>query len=156
MKFQNLILMQLNILFFKLIIRNNCQTAWAVIFIQERKKRMEKVVLKDGTEIQIADGASGNCITVPFTEAEVSGIVANFTQDNLAEFKIYNASGVLCTTITNKKLKTYTTNLEEKTVTLNLEDVSELESRIAELEATQEMQDEAIAELAAMEAGEGM
>ena len=112
---------------------------------------MEKVVLKDGTEIQIADGASENCITVPFTEeAEVSGIVTNFTQDNLAEFKIYNASGVLCTTITNKKLKTYTTNLEEKTVTLNLEDVSELESRIAELEATQEMQDVAISELAEM------
>lgn len=112
---------------------------------------MEKIKLKDGTEIEICDGASENCITVPFAEeTEVAGIVGNFTQDNLAKFSIYNASGVLCTTITNKKLKTYTTNLEEKTVSLNMEDVSELEIRAAELEKTQEMQDEAITELANM------
>ena len=36
---------------------------------------MEKVVLKDGTEIKICDGAAENCITVPFTEeTEVSEI----------------------------------------------------------------------------------
>ena len=110
---------------------------------------MEKVVLKDGTEISILDGATENSITVPFEkESEVAGIVANFTTENLAEFKIYNASGVLCTTIANKKVKSYTTNLEEKTVTFDLEDVSELESRVSELEAMQEMQDEAIMELA--------
>ncbi|MBQ2801746.1 MAG: hypothetical protein IJF03_10160 [Lachnospiraceae bacterium] len=112
---------------------------------------MEKVVLKDETEIVICDGAAENCITVPFTdESEVAGITENFTQQNLEEFKIYNASGVLCTTITNKKVKSYTTNLEEKTVTFNLEDVSKLENRVTELEATQEMQDEAIMELAEM------
>ena len=112
---------------------------------------MEKVVLKDGTEIKICDGAAENCITVPFTdESEVAGITENFTQQNLEEFKIYNASGVLCTTITNKKVKSYTTNLEEKTVTFNLENVSELENRVSELEATQEMQDIAITELAEM------
>ena len=112
---------------------------------------MEKVVLKDETEIVICDGAAENCITVPFTdESEVAGITENFTQQNLEEFKIYNASGVLCTTIANKKLKTYTTNMEEKTVTLNFADVSELENRVTELEATQEMQDEAIMELAEM------
>lgn len=116
---------------------------------------MEKVVLKDGTEIKICDGAAENCIAVPFTEeTEVAGIVGNFTLENLKEFKIYNASGVLCTTITNKKLKSYTTNLEEKTVTLNLEDVSELEKRLENLETTQELQDEAITELASMAAVE--
>lgn len=112
---------------------------------------MEKVVLKDGTEISILDGATENSITVPFEEeTEVAGIVANFTTENLAEFKICNASGVLCTTIANKKAKSYTTNLEEKTVTFNLENVSELENRVSELEATQEMQDIAITELAEM------
>lgn len=112
---------------------------------------MEKIELKDGTEIEICDGAAENCIAVPFTEeSEVAGIVGNFTQENLKEFKIYNASGVLCTTITNKKVKSYTTNLEENTVTLNMEDVSELENRVVELEKTQEMQDEAITELANM------
>lgn len=112
---------------------------------------MEKVVLKDGTEISILDGATENSITVPFEEeSEVAGIAENFTAENLAEFKIYNASGVLCTTIANKKAKSYTTNLEEKTVTFNLENVSELENRVSELEATQEMQDIAITELAEM------
>ena len=114
---------------------------------------MEKIKLKDETEIVIYDGAAENSITVPFEEeTEVAGIAENFTAENLAEFKIYNASGVLCTTIANKKAKSYTTNLEEKTVTFNLEDVTELESRVSELEATQEMQDVAIMELATMTA----
>ena len=114
---------------------------------------MEKVVLEDGTEIEICNGAAENCITVPFTEeTEVSEIAGKFTQKNLKEFKLLNASGALCTTITNKKLKTYTVNMEEKTVTLSLEDVSELENRVAELETTQELQDEAITELASMAA----
>ena len=73
---------------------------------------------------------------------------------DLAEFKIYNASNVLCTTITSKTVKSYTTNLEEKTVTFNLNDVSELESRVSELEETQVLQDEAITELAEMAAEE--
>lgn len=114
---------------------------------------MEKIILKDGTEIKIMDGTAENCITIPFTEeTEAAEIVGNFTQENLREFKVCNASGMLCITITNKKVKSYTTNLEEKTVTLNLEDVSELENRVAELETTQELQDAAIAELAEMAA----
>ena len=110
---------------------------------------MEKIKLKDGTEVQILDGASENTFVVPFeSESEVSEIVSNLTQDNLSNFELYNASNILCTTILNKKLSTYITNIDEKTVTFKLTDVSELEQRIALLEETQEMQDEAITELA--------
>lgn len=115
---------------------------------------MEKIILKDETELEICDEATENSITVPFTEGtEVSGIAGNFTQDNLKEFKIYNSSGVLCTTITNKRLKSYTTNLEEKTVTFNLETVSNIEQRLDSLEETQELQDAAITELAEIAVG---
>lgn len=110
---------------------------------------MEKIVLKDNTEIEIQDGATENSFTISFEdETEISAIVSNFTVDNLSEFKIYNASGVLCTTILNKKLITYVTNVDEKTIVFNLSDVSELEQRIVQLETYQEVQDEAIAELA--------
>lgn len=110
---------------------------------------MEKIILKDGSEIQINDGATENIFVVPYeNESEISTMVSNLTVDNLSEIKLYNSSEVLCTTILNKKLSTYITNVDEKTVAFNLKDVSELEKRIIELETTQELQDEAITELA--------
>lgn len=110
---------------------------------------MEKMIFKDGTEQEICNGTSENCITVPYTEeAEVSGIVGNFTQENLKAFKILNEAGVECTTICNKKLVSYTVNAEEKTVKFNLKTVSDLEERLLKLETSQADQDDAITELA--------
>lgn len=114
---------------------------------------MEKVVLKDGTELEIQSGATENTLTMQLTEENtLDKLVATMTEENLSEYKILTASGVECTTITDKYVKSYTVNTEENTVKFNLADVDIIAKRLAELEATQEMQDEAITELALMAA----
>lgn len=114
---------------------------------------MEKVVLKDGTELDILNGATENTLTMQLTEENtLEKLIAAMTEENLEEYKILTVSGVECTTIKNKYVKSYTVNTEENTVKFNLADVDTVSKRLAELEATQEMQDEAITELAAMAA----
>lgn len=116
---------------------------------------MEKVVLKDGTEVEILDGATENSFSVLCsTDEEVAEIVDKLTEENLSEFKICNESGVECTTLMDKYVKSYTVNREENTVRFNLADVDTVLKRLAELEETQVLQDEAITELAEMAAEE--
>ena len=112
---------------------------------------MEKIKLKDGTELEICNGATENILTMQLTEENtLEKLVALMTEENLSEYKILTESGVECTTIKDKYVKTYTVNTEENTVRFHLADVDLIAKRVAELEATQEMQDEAITELAAM------
>ena len=114
---------------------------------------MEKVVLIDGTELEICNGATENTLTMELTEENtLEKLVATMTEENLSEYKILTVSGVECTTIKDKYVKSYTVNTEENTVKFNLADVDIISKRLAELEATQEMQDAAITELAAMAA----
>ena len=123
--------------------------------INKRKKEkiMEKVVLKDGTGLEIQNGATENTLTMQLTEENtLEKLVATMTEENLAEYKILTESGVECTTLKDKYVKSYTVNTEENTVRFHLTDVDTVVKRLAELEATQEMQDEAITELAEMAA----
>jgi hypothetical protein len=114
---------------------------------------MEKVVLKDGTKLEIQNGATENTLTIELTEeSTLEVLVGVMTESNLSEYKILTESGVECTTIKDKYVKSYTVNTEENTVRFNLADVDTVAKRLAELEATQEMQDEAITELALMAA----
>lgn len=118
---------------------------------------MEKVVLKDGTEVEIINGATENCITVEAsTQEEIAAIVDLLTEENLEEYKILNSDGLECATIENKYLESYIVYPTNGQVVFNIADVDMVAKRLAELEAGQELQDEAIAELAAMEAGEEM
>lgn len=114
---------------------------------------MEKVVLKDGTGLEIQNGATENTLTMQLTEENtLEKLIATMTEENLSEYKILAESGVECTTIKNKYVKSYTVNTEENTVKFNLADVDTVAKRLAELEATQALQDEAITELAEMAA----
>lgn len=114
---------------------------------------MEKLVLKDGTELEILNGATENTLTMQLTEENTSEkLTAAMTEENLEEYKILTASGVECTTIKDKYVKTYTVNTEENTIRFNLADVDTVSKRLTELEAGQELQDEAIMELATMAA----
>ena len=114
---------------------------------------MEKVVLKDGTEIEIMNGATENCITVKAsTQEEITEIAGKLTEGNLETYKILNTAGLECATIENKYVDSYTVYPGKGQVQFNLADVDMVSKRLAELEATQGMQDEAITELAAMAA----
>lgn len=110
---------------------------------------MEKVVLKDGTELSIQNGATENSLTMPITdENNLEKLISVMTEENLAEYKLLNESGVECTTIFDKRVKTYTVNTEENTVRFNLANVDALLKRLENLEASQADQDDAITELA--------
>lgn len=112
---------------------------------------MEKVVLKDGTELSIQNGATENSLTMPITEENnLEKLISVMTEENLAEYKILNESGEECTTIFDKYVKTYTVNTEENTVRFDLANVDAVSKRLTNLETTQELQDEAITELAEM------
>lgn len=110
---------------------------------------MEKVVLKDETEIEIINGAVENCITVNYSTLEDVGAIANqFTDENLKEYKILNSSGLECCTLENKHLNSFTVCPDKGQVQFHLTDVDMVVKRLEALEATQETQDEAITELA--------
>lgn len=112
---------------------------------------MEKVVLRDGTEIEICNGAVENCITATYSTLEdVAVIVGKLTEDNLEEYKILNSAGLECCTLTNKCLESFTVYPNTSRAVFNLVDVDMIAKRLAGLEETQELQDAAITELAEM------
>lgn len=66
---------------------------------------MEKIRLKDGTEYNIAAGATENLISIPITEtSELTTIYATMTNDNLSEFSVLTEGDAVCAIITNKKV----------------------------------------------------
>lgn len=114
---------------------------------------MEKVVLKNGEEIEIINGATENCITVNCsTLEEMKNIAGTLTDENLESYKILNSEGLECCTIENKHLESIIIYPDKGQVQFNLADVNMVAKRLEALETGQEMQDEAITELAAMAA----
>lgn len=116
---------------------------------------MEKIKLKDETEIEIMNGATENCITVKSSTLEEVGVIADqLTDENLEQYKILNSAGLECATIENKHLESITIYPDKGQTQFNLADVDMVAKRLETLEIGQETQDEAITELAAMAAGE--
>lgn len=116
---------------------------------------MEKVILKNGEEIEICNGAAERRITVNCSTLEdVGSIAEKLTEENLQEYKILNSAGLECCTLTNKCLESYMVYPNKGQVVFNLADVDMVAKRLEKLEATQELQDEAITELASMAAEE--
>ncbi len=117
----------------------------------------EKIVLKDGTVLEIENGASVNLIQVPIQSIDdFKGLFEKFTEDNLEKYSIQNAAGLTCATLENKYLQE--AGVKQRTddylVSLHLADVNMTEKRLSAIEAEQEtmkngqaIQDGAIADL---------
>lgn len=120
----------------------------------------EKIVLKDGTQIEIENGAIENRIqTVIQNFSELEELYEKFTEENLENYIIQNASGLTCATIENKRLNDIRVKKVDTfyLVTFNLVDVDMLEKRVAmleesqkELKESQNIQDGAIDDLGIM------
>ncbi len=120
----------------------------------------EKIVLKDGTQIEIENGAIENRIqTVIQNFSELEELYEKFTEENLENYIIQNASGLTCATIENKRLDDIRVKKVDTfyLVTFNLVDVDMLEKRVAmleesqkELKESQNIQDGAIDDLGIM------
>lgn len=120
-----------------------------------------KIKLKDGTELNIENGATGSCIAVVTEDLTiVDAYVKALTKENLLYAEILDEEGNVVLTLKNKYLSDFDgTGVKGEDgkyiVCFRLTDIYTLAERIAMLEAenaalkeSQEIQDEAIVELA--------
>ena len=121
---------------------------------------MQKIKVYEGTELNVENGASNSCISIITGDLTiVDAYVKALTKENLSHAVITNEEGNVTSNIKDKYLYGFDGNqVIESTdyiVCSRLADVYTLEERIAMLEAenealkaSQEIQDEAIVELA--------
>lgn len=121
---------------------------------------MEKIKLKDGTELNIENGATESCIAVVTEDLTIiDTYVKALTKENLSQAVVVDENDSVISKIKNKYLTGFDgTQVVESTdfiVCFRLSNVYTMEERIAMLEAenealraSQEIQDEAIVELA--------
>lgn len=110
----------------------------------------EKIILKDGTELEIENGATENRIQVIIQDLnEFKKLYDNFNMNNLESYQIKNVEGLICTTRTNKFLKNVIIEQMENffLISFNLENVDMTNKRLSALEEGQEIQDGAINDL---------
>ena len=122
---------------------------------------MDKIILKDKTEFEIADGASLGNIQIKAENFEaIKTITDAFTADNIAEVT-FKHSNEVSGKYTDLKCDgfTYVPNMGEDgaedgtyTVTIRLRTKTEMEKAIDELKAGNEANAEAIQELASITA----
>lgn len=102
---------------------------------------MEKIKLKDQTEINVEGGMTANHFeTVVVGYDEMKTLYDNLTEENLSEFQVLNDAGLVCSVLKNKKLSmTRTFEVVEGTenlkVTVTLEDIDEKEIQLNQLSA---------------------
>lgn len=123
---------------------------------------MDKIILKDQTNFEVADGASLGNIQIKAENFEaIKTITDAFTADNLAEVT-FTHNDAVSGKYTDLKSDgfTYVPNMGEDsaedgtyTVTVRLRTKTEMEKAIDELKAGHEANAEAIQELASITAG---
>lgn len=100
----------------------------------------EKIVLKDGTQIEIENGAIENCIQVFVPDLDsFKTTYEKFTENNLEKYTIQNATGLTCATYENKYLANAIVVKKENNflVHFNLSDVDMVAKRLSTLEESQ-------------------
>lgn len=113
---------------------------------------MEKIVLKDKTEILVEGGTTTNTFTTIVAGTEgVKALLDSLTEENLSDMEMQNESGLVCAVWENKILENVNAVNIVKTnnwkVTVILADKDPLLMRLEVLEAEQATQNDAIAEM---------
>lgn len=113
---------------------------------------MEKLILKDKTEIILEGGTTTNVFrTVVGGTEGVKKTLDTLSNDNLSYCEVKNAGNLICAVLENKELIAVTSERIEKTdnwmLTVTLKDKDVLVQRIEALEQEQQMQNDAIAEM---------
>ena len=113
---------------------------------------MEKLILKDKTEILLEGGTTTNVFrTVVGGTEGVKKTLDILSNDNLSYCEVKNAGDLVCAVLENKELVTVTSERIEKTdnwmLTVTLKDKDILVQRIEAMEQEQKTQNDAIAEM---------
>ena len=114
---------------------------------------MEKLVLKDKTEISVNGGTTENQFSQTVTNlADAQTVIDSLTEDNLETFELQTEEGNTLAAIENKYFTSAVVTVTEDgyNVIFNLGNVDLVAKRLAQLEATQDEQDAALVELAEM------
>lgn len=109
-------------------------------------ERKEKIVLNDGTEFNIENGAVENRVQIVCSDFDdIKSKYEKFTEYNLEKYLIQNADGLTCATIENKYLIDIlvTPRDSDIIVSFNLADVDMVKKKLAILEASQKSLQEA-------------
>ena len=113
---------------------------------------MEKIVLKDKTEILVEGGTTTNVFTTIVQGTEgIKTLLDTLTEENLSNMEMQNEAGLVCAVWENRQLDNLNTNKIEKTdnwrVTVSLKEKDTVTLRLEALEAGQVLQDNAIADM---------
>lgn len=120
---------------------------------------MEKLILYDGTSIDIDSGSSEYSFSKTFTSNEdFTETLKRLTETNLSSYSVVNEAGILSATYINKRCKSTSVDViwdEDEFVnglfvTFTLEDVNLIEKSIRDLKVSQMAQNSAILELVNM------
>lgn len=90
---------------------------------------MEKIKLKDQTEISVEGGMTQNSFEVIVVGYDkMKELYESLTDDNLSEFQVINDAGLVCATLKNKRVSTKRTfeiieGTENLKVTVSLTDI---------------------------------
>ena len=114
---------------------------------------MEKLILKDKTEITVNGGTTENQFSVTVENlSDLQIIIESLTEDNLEEFDLQTEDGDVLAIIKDKYFLNAVVTVVEcgYNVRIYIGNVDLIEKRLRTLEITQEEQDEALVELAEM------
>lgn len=117
---------------------------------------MDKIKLKNGTEIEIEESSNSGSFRKRFTDPQdYLTTLTQLTQDNLSTYQVLNSAGNVTANPENKECLTQAVTpiwTDEGTlagldVTFNITDVDMLAKAVKDLQAGQETQDGAISDL---------
>lgn len=117
---------------------------------------MDKIILKNGTIIEIEESSNGGSFRKIFSDPqEYLTTLAMLTPDNLSAYQVQNSDGRVCSNPVNKECLTQNVTalwtdegtLSGLDVTFNITAVDMLKKAVKDLQAGQQTQDGAIADM---------
>lgn len=113
---------------------------------------MEKIVLKDKTEILVEGGTTGTTFATIVAGTEgIKTLLDKLTEENLSSMEMQNEAGLVCAVWENRVLSNVNTTKIKKTenwkVAVNLTEKDAITLRLEALEVEKQTQNDAIAEM---------
>lgn len=109
-----------------------------------------RIILKDNTELAVSENCTATSIVSEFNSVEdIEEFRKKLTEDNLSSFKYLNDEGTISGEYKNYKFENVTYS-EQKNMFIaifNIKQLSDIEIRLAAVEAEQTTQNDALAEM---------
>lgn len=117
---------------------------------------MDKIILKNGDNMEIEESSNGGSFRKTFTDTqEYLTTLEKLTPENLSAYQVQNSEGLTCANLVNKECLTQNVTaiwsadgiLAGLDVTFNITNIDMLAKAVRDLQAGQQTQDGAIAEM---------